>query len=284
MKKQALGKGLKAFLSEDYGIFHEERYAEIDIELIKPNPLQPRRIFNQDSLGELADSIKETGILQPIIVVPENSNYKIIVGERRWRAAQKAGLSKIPALIRNLEEAKQIEVSLIENIQREDLNPLEIAQAYQKMIDVLQYTQAEVAEKVGKDRASITNYIRLLKLPDKVKDYLANGSISMGHARALITEEDPDIQKRIAEHAASKLLSVRDVEKMIARLKSQKKDPDRKPKEPDPDLAALEEELMKALGTKAVISGTREKGFIKIHFYSLEDLNRIYEQIKGEKI
>ncbi|MCK4336910.1 MAG: ParB/RepB/Spo0J family partition protein, partial [Candidatus Aminicenantes bacterium] len=137
MKKQALGKGLKAFLSDDYGILKEERYAEIDIELIKPNPLQPRKFFDPKTLGELADSIKESGLLQPIIVIPENDQYKIIVGERRWRAAQQAGLEKIPVLIRNLEEEKQIEASLIENIQREDLNPLEIAHAFQKMIDVL---------------------------------------------------------------------------------------------------------------------------------------------------
>jgi ParB family chromosome partitioning protein len=281
MKKQALGKGLKAFLSDDYGILKEERYAEIDIELIKPNPLQPRKFFDPKTLGELADSIKESGLLQPIIVIPENDQYKIIVGERRWRAAQQAGLEKIPVLIRNLEEEKQIEASLIENIQREDLNPLEIAQAFQKMIDVLHYSQAEVAEKVGKDRASVTNYIRLLKLPEEVKNLLADRSISMGHARALISVEDPDIQKRIAEQVAEKSLSVRDVEKMINNLKTQ--DRDRIPQEPDPDLLALEEELMRILGTKTTISGTQKKGSIKIHFYSLEDLNRIYEIIKGEK-
>ncbi len=281
MKKQALGKGLKAFLSDDYGIFKEDRYAEIDIELIKPNPLQPRKFFDPKTLGELVDSIKESGLLQPIIVIPENDQYKIIVGERRWRAAQQAGLEKIPVLIRNLEEEKQIEVSLTENIQREDLNPLEIAQAFQKMIDLLHYSQAEVAEKVGKDRASVTNYIRLLKLPEEVKNLLADRSISMGHARALISVEDPDIQKRIAEQVAEKSLSVRDVEKMINNLKTQ--DRDRIPQEPDPDLLALEEELMKILGTKTSISGSQIKGLIKIHFYSLEDLNRIYEIIKGEK-
>lgn len=281
MKKQALGKGLKAFLSDDYGIFKEDRYAEIDIELIKPNPLQPRKFFDPKNLGELADSIKESGLLQPIIVIPENDQYKIIVGERRWRAAQQAGLEKIPVLIRNLEEEKQIEASLTENIQREDLNPLEIAQAFQKMIDLLHYSQAEVAEKVGKDRASVTNYIRLLKLPEEVKNLLADRSISMGHARALISVEDTDIQKRIAEQVAEKSLSVRDVEKMINNLKTQ--DRDRIPQEPDPDLLALEEELMRILGTKTTISGSQKKGLIKIHFYSLEDLNRIYEIIKGEK-
>ena len=281
MKKQALGKGLKAFLSDDYGIFKEDRYAEIDIELIKPNPLQPRKFFDPKTLGELADSIKESGLLQPIIVIPENAQYKIIVGERRWRAAQQAGLEKIPVLIRNLEEEKQIEASLIENIQREDLNPLEIAQAFQKMIDLLHYSQAEVAEKVGKDRASVTNYIRLLKLPEEIKNLLADRSISMGHARALISVENPDIQKRIAEQVAEKSLSVRDAEKMINNLKTQ--DRDRIPREPDPDLLALEEELMRILGAKTTISGSQKKGLIKIHFYSLEDLNRIHEIIKGEK-
>lgn len=280
MKKQALGKGLKAYLTEDYGIFKEDRYAEIEIEKIKPNPLQPRQKFNQESIAELAQSIKEAGVLQPVVVVPDNDSYKIIVGERRWRASQKAGLSRIPALIRKLDEHKQIEAALIENIQREDLNPLEIALAYKKMVDELQYTQAEIAEKVGMDRASVTNYLRLLKLPDKIKGYLGEGTISMGHARALIPLDDQDTQEFIALEIVKKTLSVREVEKMINSIK--KKPPAPKKPDPDPDLAALEEELIKLLGTKASISGTQEKGVIKVYYYSLEELNRIYDTIKGD--
>ncbi|MFW6160294.1 MAG: ParB/RepB/Spo0J family partition protein, partial [Acidobacteriota bacterium] len=184
MKKKALGKGLKAFLPEDYGILKEDRFVEMELENLKPNPLQPRTSFDQGSIEELARSIKETGVLQPLVVVPskDDDRFTIIVGERRWRAAQKIGLQKIPVIIRNLNRAQQLEASLIENLQREDLNPLEIANAYQKMMEELGYTQQETADKVGKDRASVANYLRLLKLPEEVKEHLAQGRISMGHA------------------------------------------------------------------------------------------------------
>ncbi|MCJ7679199.1 MAG: ParB/RepB/Spo0J family partition protein [Candidatus Aminicenantes bacterium] len=279
MKKQALGKGLKAFLSDEYTILKEDSYAEVDIELLKSNPNQPRKIFDPIAIDELALSIRESGILQPIVVVVEDGKYKIIVGERRWRAAQKAGLKKLPVLIKRMDEEKQIEASLIENIQREDLNPLEIAQAYQKMVETLRCTQAQVAEKVGKDRASVTNYIRLLKLPDDVKKRINDGTLSMGHARALVTLEDPEMQGYLAQKIVQKKLSVRDTEKMIKSLKKQP--PVNPAQRKDPDILALEEEFIRLLGTKASISGTQEKGVIKIHYFSLEDLNRIFEQIKG---
>lgn len=194
MKKRALGKGLQAFLPEDYSILKDEKYVDVDVEDLRPNPLQPRQDFDPQSLAELASSIKETGILQPLVVVPEGNHYKIVVGERRWRAAQKIGLTKIPAIVRHLSEKEQIEASLVENLQRKDLNPIEIAHAYQKLIQELQYTQEQVAEKVSKDRASIANIIRLLKLPPDVQKMVAEGKISMGHARALITLENPDQQ------------------------------------------------------------------------------------------
>lgn len=279
MKKQALGKGLKAFLPEDYGILKEERFLELDIEQLKPNPLQPRLKFNPDSINELANSIKETGVLQPILVTPEKGYYKIIVGERRWRAAQKIGFKKIPVLIRSMTQEKQFEASLIENLQREDLNPLEIALAYQNMIGKLNCTQQEVAEKVSKDRASVANYIRLLKLPQEIQDMLADGTLSMGHARALISLEDPESQISIANQIVKKDLSVRDVEKMINKLKQKPEEKQGRPV--DPDLLALQEEFLKALGTKVSISGNQDKGVIKIHYYSIDDLNRIYEKIKG---
>ena len=280
MKKQALGKGLEAFLTEDYGILKEDRYAEIDIEKLKPNPLQPRQSFDPESIDDLAQSIREAGVLQPVVAVADNDEYKIIVGERRWRAAQKAGLEKIPVLIRKLDEPKQIEAALIENIQREDLNPLEIARAYQKMVDELHYTQAEIAEKVGMDRASVANYLRLLKLPERIQSYLGDGSISMGHARALIPLENEESQEYIAQEIVKKRLSVREVEKRINGLKKKPHMPIKTP--PDPDLLALEEDLIKLLGTKVSISGTQEKGVIKVRYFSMEDLDRIYETIKGE--
>ena len=192
MTKKALGKGLKAFLPEEYGILKEERFLDIAIDRLKPNPLQPRRRWDPESLEELAQSIREMGILQPIVVVPDEDSYTIIVGERRWRAAKKIGLQAIPVIIRNLTEAQQYEAMLIENLQREDLNPLEIATAYQKMIQEFSYTQEDVAKKVGKDRASIAIYLRLLKLPAEVQELIADGKLSMGHARALIPIEDPE--------------------------------------------------------------------------------------------
>lgn len=280
MKKKALGKGLKAFLPEEYGILKEERYMELDIEQLKPNPDQPRTTFDPVTLDELAESIRETGILQPIVVVPEGDHYKIIVGERRWRAAQKAGLKTIPILIRIMSNEQQYEASLIENLQREDLNPVEIASAYQKMADALALTQQEIAEKVGKDRASVANYIRLLKLPPEVQDMLAESKLSMGHARALLAVDDPELQVSCAQKTVKRGLSVRSVESMISRLKQP---PTEKPERTvDPDLLALQEELLRLLGTKVFISGNADKGTIKIHYFSLEDLNRIYEKIKGE--
>jgi ParB family chromosome partitioning protein len=281
MKKKALGIGLRAFIPEEYGILKEERYAELDTDKIKPNPLQPRLRFKQESIDELANSIKESGILQPVIVSPEGEHYRIIVGERRWRAAQRIGLKKIPALIRSMQKVQQLETSLTENLQREDLNPLEVALAYQKMAQELNYTQQEIADKVGKDRASVANYLRLLKLPKEIQENLAEDKISMGHARALISLEDPKLQISLSRQIIQKQLSVRDVENLIQRLiqPSEK----RKSAPLDPDLAALQEEFTKLLGTKIIISGNQNKGVIRIHYFSLDDLNRIYGKIKGAK-
>lgn len=280
MTKKALGKGLKAFIPEEYGILKEERYAELDTEEIKPNPLQPRLKFKQESIDELANSIKESGVLQPVIVVPEGDHYRIIVGERRWRAAQKIGLKKIPALIRSMQKVQQLETSLTENLQREDLNPLEVALAYQKMIQELNYTQQEIADKVGKDRASVANYLRLLKLPKEIQENLAEDKISMGHARALIALEDPKLQVSLLQQIIQKQLSVRDVENLIQRLKRPLRA--RQISLPDPDLMALQEEFTKLLGTKVIISGNQNRGVIRIHYFSLDELNRIYKKIKGE--
>lgn len=278
MKRKALGKGLKAFIPEEYSILKEERYADLEIEQIKPNPLQPRLKFDKESIDELARSIKESGVLQPLIVVPEGNHYRIVIGERRWRAAQKIGLRKIPSLIRSMPKAQQLEISLVENLQREDLNPLEIALAYQKLAQKLGYTQQEIAEKVGKDRTSVANYLRLLNLPQEIQDNLAESKISMGHARALITLENPKLQISFSRQIIQKYLSVRDVEKMVHKLKQTT--PSQKRQIPDADLRALQEEFVKLLATKVLISGSQKKGHIKIYYFSADDLNRIYEKLK----
>jgi ParB family chromosome partitioning protein len=279
MTKKALGKGLNAFLPEEYGILKEERFLDIEIDRLKPNPLQPRTRWDPESLEELAQSIQETGILQPVVVVPDGENYTIIVGERRWRAAKKIGLQTIPVLIRNLTEVQQHEAMLIENLQREDLNPIEIANAYQKMIEDFSCTQEDVAKKVGKDRASVANTLRLLKLPDKIQDLITEGKLSMGHARALIPVEDPEHQLSMAQRIVKESLSVREIEKWVRRLQSSTVKPPKAPM--DPDLLIFQEELLKLLGTKVVLSGDQNKGVLKIFYYTLDDLNRIYEKIKG---
>jgi ParB family chromosome partitioning protein len=279
MTKKALGKGLKAFMPEEFGIIKEERFLELDIDQLKPNPLQPRMRQNPESLDELAQSIKETGVLQPVVAVPDEGAYKIIVGERRWRAAKKAGLQKIPVLIRSLNKEQQHEVSLVENLQRDDLNPLEVALAYQKMTQEFGLTQQEIADKVGKDRASVANTLRLLKLPQEVQDMIADGKLTMGHARALIAIEDPKMQKSMAKKIVKQNLSVRNVEQWVRKLQESGEE---KPQPPaDPNLMSLQEDLLTYLGTKVAISGDQNKGILKIYYYTLDDLNRIYEKIKG---
>ncbi len=280
MTKKALGKGLRAFIPEEFGILKDERYAEVEVDEIKPNPLQPRLKFDPQSIEELALSIKETGVIQPILVVPEEDHYKIIVGERRWRAAQAAGLKRVPVLIRNIPKEQQLEISLIENIHREELNPLEIAMAYQRLAQELNYTQQDIADKVGKDRTSITNYLRLLKLPKEIQDSLAENKVSMGHARALLSLEDPSLQVDLCRRIVRNGLSVREVERAVQKAVGEPAAP-QEAKSPDPNLAALQEELLRLLRTKVQITGSRDKGVLKVYYFSLDDLNRIYNQIKG---
>ena len=279
MSKKALGKGLGAFIPDEFSILKDERFAEIEVDQIKANPFQPRMKFDDQTIEGLARSIRESGIVQPVIVVPEEDHYKIIVGERRWRAAQKAGLKKIPVLIRNVPKEKQLEISLIENIHREELNPLEIAQAYQRLIEEQKYTQQELAEKVGMDRTSVTNYLRLLKLPREIQDNLIEEKISMGHARALLALEDQAGQMFACRQVIDRNLSVRNTEKLVNRLKERAPRAQRRLE--DPDLHALQEEMLKILGTKVLISGDRDKGVLKIFYFSMDDLNRLYEGVKG---
>ncbi|MBN1939456.1 MAG: ParB/RepB/Spo0J family partition protein [Candidatus Aminicenantes bacterium] len=278
--KKALGKGIKAFIPEEYGILKEESFTEIDVDQLAPSPFQPRSKFDEQGISELAQSIKETGILQPIVAVPAGGRYNIVVGERRWRAAQKAGLKKVPVLIRNLSKELQMEASIIENLQRSDLNPIEVARSLKGWVEVMGFSQEEVAEKVGKDRATVANFLRLLNLPEVVQDMLLQDKITMGHARALLGLEDPKAQIEAARWVADKGRSVREVEEFVSRRRKTK--PARKSKL-DPDLEVLQEDLLQHLGAKVTISGTPKKGTIKISYFSLGELNRIYELIKGAR-
>jgi ParB family chromosome partitioning protein len=279
--KKALGKGIQAFIPEEFGILKEESFVEMDIEKLKPNPSQPRMRFDDVSLDELAQSIREAGILQPIVVVPEGDRYKILIGERRWRAAQRAGLRSVPVLIRNIPEMRQLEASLVENLQREQLNPMEIAFGYSRLTDELGYTQEEVAEKVGKDRASVANFLRLLKLPEEIQESLQFGALTMGHAKAILVVTDPEAQIALAGKIAKKGLSVREAERLAAKIKKSRGP---RKQESDPDLDAVREELVRRLGTKVGISGNRRRGVIQLFYYSLDELNRLYEILKGVRL
>ncbi len=281
MTKKALGKGLEVFLPDDIGLIKDERLAEIEIDELQANPDQPRMTISRESLEELAASIRETGVIQPLVVVPEEDHYRIIVGERRWRAAQLAGLKKVPVLIRHLSREKQLEISLVENLQREDLNPLEIARVYQRMVDELGLTHEAIASKVGKDRSSVTNHLRLLTLPEQIQELLAENKLSMGQARAIASLPDPEQQISLAQKVVAKGLSVRETERIVQRLS--RGAGRKKPKRVFPELLALEEDLIRRMGTKVQIEGSLTRGVIKIFYYSSEDLGRLGGYLKTER-
>ena len=289
MAARGLGKGLDALIpniavdnknSNAANSKAEEKEPEtiVKITKIEPNREQPRKNFDEEALQELADSIKQFGLLQPILVQDRNTYYEIIAGERRWRAAKLAGLKEVPVIIRNYTEQEIVEISLIENIQREDLNPIEEAQAYKRLLTEFNLKQEEVAERVSKSRTAVTNSMRLLKLCDEVQQMIIDDTISTGHARALITIEDPEQQCTIAKKIADEKLSVRDVEKLVKNLNK----PGKAKKEITEDKSLdiiyqdVEEKLKRALGTKVSISSKEDgAGKIEIEFYTHDDLDRI---------
>lgn len=256
---------------------------------IEPNKDQPRKNFDEDALNELSDSIKKYGVIEPVVVVKKNKHYEIIAGERRWRAARLAGLKEIPVIIRNYDMQQQVEIALIENLQRENLNPIEEAHAYQRLIDEFDLKQDEVAEKVSKGRTTITNSLRLLKLCEKVQQMLVNEMISTGHARSLIAIEDPDVQYETAMTVFDRKMTVRDTEKLVKsvlKILSGEKTEESKPEVKDltPIYKDIEEKLKNVLGTKAVIkTKDNKKGKIEIDYYSQDDLERILDLIYGQR-
>ncbi|HEY9187781.1 MAG TPA: ParB/RepB/Spo0J family partition protein [Ignavibacteria bacterium] len=276
MIKKGLGKGLGALIDE--GNIEEKGLMELKINEIEPNKGQPRKYFDDEKLTQLAESIKQHGIVQPIIVKNEDGVYRIVAGERRWRAARIAGLTKVPVLLKELSNKQVMEIALIENIQREDLNPIEEAEAFEKLIKEYNMTQDEVAGVVGKSRSAIANTIRLLNLNTNIKEYLINGSLSSGHARALLSIEDDTLQEKIAEEVRNNGLNVRDTEKLVKKyLINRKGQKERSNKENYND---LEERLKDILGTKVQIVGKNKKGKIMIEYYSMEELDRIIEMVE----
>lgn len=256
-------------------------FTELSVDLIKPNPWQPRKTFAPESLQELADSIKEHGILQPLVVIPAgDGSYQLIVGERRLRAAKLAGLSKVPAIVRDtMEERQKLELALIENIQRHNLDPIEEATAYQQLIDQYQMTQEEISKKMGKARTTITNTLRLLRLPLKIQRAVADGTISEGHARAIMTLPGMEKQLAFLETILKENMTVRQAEDRVREVLARPKIV-RAPRTPsDPEVAALESELRGKLGTKVKVQKHGETGRIMIEFYSQEELNNFLNKV-----
>jgi ParB family transcriptional regulator, chromosome partitioning protein len=281
MTRRALGRGLSALLSDSAVASEGEDLHEVDIDLIDPNPDQPRTRFNEDKLNELTQSIKANGLVQPLLLRRGvNGRYQIVAGERRWRAAQRAGLRKVHAVIRSIPDSKLLELALIENIQREELNPIEEASAYQRLIHNLGLTQDEVAQQVGKDRSSIANYLRLLKLPEDVQRMLEDELISMGHARALLALDTKDQIRRLATEIAEKKLSVRQTEQAVKRASSPQSQGERStPSSNDANIRAAELKMKRFLGSQVRIHLGANGGRIEIDFSSASELDRIYSII-----
>jgi ParB family chromosome partitioning protein len=285
MSKKALGRGLSALFNPTSPL--ENDLLELGIDQIEPHQSQPRRIFNEEKLEELAQSIRANGLIQPIVVRREGEGFQIIAGERRWRAAQRAGLTKISAVIKDVRDDEILALSLIENIQREELNAIEEAQAYKNLIEQLNVTQEEIARQVGKDRTSITNSMRLLKLPDKVQEMVEEGLLSMGHARSLLALESEEQQLTLAKRIVSEALSVREVERLVKGVQEPK--PAKVKPAPDPaieseraNIRAAESRLSKKLSTPVKIKFTEKGGAIEIKFTSMEDLTRVYDLLEAQ--
>lgn len=277
MQRKVLGRGLEALIPSG-----EERpgpgVMEVPLAEIRPNPYQPRRAFSEEKMEELAASIRTRGILSPVILRRWMDGYELVAGERRWRAAKEAGLSTIPALIKDVSSDEILEIALIENLQREDLNPLEEAEAYQRLIQDHGLTQEEIARRVGRDRASVANALRLLHLPAQLKEDVAGGRLTMGHARALLGLEGEGRQIRARNHVISRGLSVRETERWVRSQKEGGREK-RRGLARNPQWKAIESDLQKKLGTRVKVMGGRRKGKVEIEFYSETDLDRIWRLI-----
>jgi ParB family chromosome partitioning protein len=282
--RSALGKGLNALISEDtvasVSTASSKSASTLPIDKIRSNPKQPRRIFSEEALADLVASIKQKGILQPILVSStEGGTYEIIAGERRWRAAQRAGLKEVPVVIKSGTEIERFEMTLIENLQREDLNPIELAQGFKRLQDEFSLTQEAIAEVVGKDRAVVANTLRFLGLPENIQQALRDGTITAGHAKALLAVEDTNAQKALFEQILSNDLTVRHAEQ-AARDHKGKKTPAVIPAKA-PGIRALEEELQRILTRKVEIhAGSSHKGWVKLEYYSLDDFDALANQLK----
>lgn len=278
-KKFGLGKGLGALIPEEEVIDGNDGINTISINLIKANENQPRKSFDEEKIKQLSESIKEHGIVQPIVLKKEGMTYTIIAGERRWRAAKLIGLKEVPAVIMDLTDKQVLEISLIENIQREDLNPIEEALAFKRLIEEFSFTQEELSKRVGKSRTAVTNCLRLLNLDERVQDYLIEGVIAEGHGRTLLAVNDKDLQFSLAQSIIDNELSVREVEKLIKDLGKKKATPHKKNLE-NIFYVDIKEKLQGYFGTKVSLTNKKNKGKIEIEYYSEDDLQRILDILR----
>jgi len=277
-KRPALGRGLSALIPDAPAApAASERALEVDIDLLRPNKFQPRTHMDDGRIEELSRSIRSNGVIQPIVVRKAESGYEIVAGERRWRASQRAGLLKVPIVVRDIPDDKLLAAALIENIQRENLNPIEEAHAYRRLADEFGMTQEQIAESVGKDRSSVANYVRLLRLPTEIRDHVGAGTLSMGHARALLGLPDDAAQLRIGRDVVAKTLSVRETETLVKRTVAPP--PDQPDEQKDVHTRAAEEKLRFALGTRVRIIRKGKGGRVEIDFGDENELHRIYEQL-----
>lgn len=278
--KKGLGRGLDALIPA-LDIHEDDKVVEIPLGKLRPNPYQPRKTFDEKGISELAASIKEHGVITPIIVREVLKGYEIIAGERRWRASQMNNLATIPAVIRKFTDQQVMEIALIENLQREDLNAMEIAMAYQSLIETFSLTQEELSAKVGKSRSHIANFLRLLQLPEEVKQYVSRGTLSMGHARAIVGLKNHGLMKEVAAQTIKNEWSVRELEDYIQKLEQpEKKARKPKPQKTDPYIRQLEETLREQFRTKVSIKHNKNKGKIELLYYSREDLERLLELLR----
>lgn len=288
MTRRALGRGLSALLSDKPATTSEEMI-EIDLDLIEPSNFQPRTKFDEERLEQLAQSIRANGIIQPLLVrKTQAGKYQLVAGERRWRASQRAGLQRVPCVVREIPEDKMLELALIENIQRQELNAIEEAHAYKRLIESLGLTQEMVAQRVGRDRTFITNYLRLLRLPEDIQNMVEAEQLSMGHARALLGVDEADIQRKLAKEIIEKGLSVRQTERTIKKIvEGEDVTTAAVPvAKADPNFRAAEDKLRRRLSSKVHISVNQKGngGKIEIEFFDDNDLHRIYEMIMGKDI
>lgn len=280
MNRKALGRGLGALLSSDSTLDLGAEPSEVDLESIVPGPMQPRTHFDEASLESLADSIRTHGIVQPLLVRRRDGGYELIAGERRWRAAKLAGITRVPVVVKEVADDNLLEIALIENIQRENLNPIEEAQAYKKLIETVGLTQESLASRVGRDRSYITNYLRLLRLPDDVQQLVKERRLSTGHARTLLALDHVDLQRRLARQIIDGGLSVRATEQLVQKASEEKPARRSAPQAVDPNIKAAETKLRRALGTQVkILQASDGRGKIEISFFNTQDLDRLYNLV-----